>query len=144
MCYPHYTQSHIDLQSIRMLSYSLGCSATSALSGVLVTRTGMYRPVIWVAYAVFAVGMGLMIMLDSHSSAVVKVIFPLIPAIGLGALFQVSPLMLCGDGGSGLSVAYRIFFLQTPLIGLQAAMPIKDMATSTGTYGFIRLVIRGT
>jgi len=28
--------------------------------------------------------------------------------------------------------------LQVPLISLQAAMPIKDMATSTGTFGFLR------
>jgi MFS family permease len=99
---------------VEMLAYSLGCSATSALSGILVTRTGMYRPVIWIAYTVFTVGLGLMTTLDSHSSAVVKVIYPLIAALGLGALFQ------------------------TPLIALQAAMPIKDMATSTGTFGFIR------
>ena len=28
--------------------------------------------------------------------------------------------------------------LQVPLITLQAAMPIKNMATSTGTFGFLR------
>src|SRR6266446_878638 len=27
---------------------------------------------------------------------------------------------------------------QVPLIALQAAMPIKDMATSTSTFGFLR------
>lgn len=27
-----------------------------------------------------------------------------------------------------------------PLIALQAAMPIKDMATSTATFGFLRYV----
>lgn len=31
-------------------------------------------------------------------------------------------------------------FRQSPLIGLQAAMPLKDMATSTATFGFIRYV----
>lgn len=97
-----------------MLSLSLGAAAMSAVSGVAVTKTGIYRPVIWLAFAVYAVGLGLMSMLDSHSSSAVKVIYPLIAAFGLGALFQ------------------------TPLIALQAAMPIKDMATSTGTFGFIR------
>jgi hypothetical protein len=86
----------------------------SAVSGAAVSKTGIYRPVIWLAFAVFAVGLGLMSMLDSRSSSVVKVIYPLITALGLGALFQ------------------------TPLIAIQAAMPIKDMATSTGTFGFIR------
>ncbi|KAF4614997.1 hypothetical protein D9613_002702 [Agrocybe pediades] len=99
---------------VQMLPFSLGCAVLSAVSGVLVSRTGQYRIVMWVAYPIFALGMGLMIMLDDNSSTAVKVIFPLIAAIGLGCLFQ------------------------TPLIGLQAAMPIKDMATSTGTFGFIR------
>ncbi|TFK42411.1 major facilitator superfamily domain-containing protein [Crucibulum laeve] len=104
---------------VEMLPYSLGCAALSAMSGVLVSRTGQYRSVMWVAFAIFTVGEGLMIMLDGTSStrgifSAVKVVYPLIAAIGLGCLFQ------------------------TPLIGLQAAMPLKDMATSTGTFGFIR------
>jgi len=42
------------------------------------------------------------------------VLYPLVTALGVGCLFQ------------------------TPLIALQAAMPTKDMATSTGTFGFLR------
>jgi hypothetical protein len=34
---------------------------------------------------------------------------------------------------SGLLTRFQI-----PLIALQAAMPLKDMATSTGTFGFLR------
>ncbi|KAG6918133.1 hypothetical protein DXG01_016322 [Tephrocybe rancida] len=99
---------------VEMLPFSLGSAITSAIGGIIVTRTGQYRPTLWIAYALFAIGMGLMIMLDGSSSQAEKVIFPLIAALGLGSLFQ------------------------TPLIGLQAAMPIKDMATSTATFGFIR------
>jgi EmrB/QacA subfamily drug resistance transporter len=99
---------------VQMLPFSLGCAAFSAVSGIVVTRTGQYRPVMWFAYVIFTTGMGLMIMLSGTSSTAVKVVFPLIAAVGLGCLFQ------------------------TPLIGLQAAMPIKDMATSTATFGFIR------
>ncbi|KIM48915.1 hypothetical protein M413DRAFT_438091 [Hebeloma cylindrosporum] len=99
---------------VEMLPFSLGCAVMSIFAGIVVSRTGQYRPVMWVSYAIFAVGMGLMIMLDDNSTTVEKVFYPLIAAIGLGSLFQ------------------------TPLIGLQAAMPIKDMATSTSTFGFIR------
>ncbi|PPQ98149.1 hypothetical protein CVT26_003193 [Gymnopilus dilepis] len=99
---------------VQMLPYSLGAAAFSAISGIVVSRTGQYRPVMWVAYAIFTTGMGLMTMLSSTSSTALKVVYPLIAAVGLGCLFQ------------------------TPLIGLQAAMPIKDMATSTATFGFIR------
>jgi len=89
-----------------MLPYSLGCSLTSILSGIVVTRTGQYRPTMWVAYAISAVGFGVMYMLDGTSSTYVykmgkdqwltwmtraeKVIYPFIAALGIGCLFQVS------------------------------------------------------
>ncbi|KAG6851242.1 hypothetical protein H0H93_011678 [Arthromyces matolae] len=103
---------------VEMLAYSLAAALMSAVSGIIVTRTGQYRPVMWFGYAVFAVGLGLMTMLSASSSQAVKEVYPLIAALGLGTLFQ------------------------TPLIGLQAAMPIKDMATSTATFGFIRYMLR--
>ncbi|KIY72091.1 MFS general substrate transporter [Cylindrobasidium torrendii FP15055 ss-10] len=99
---------------VRMLPFSLGSSVTSGLAGFVVTRTGQYRPIIWASWAMFAVGYGLMIMLDSHSPVWPTVVYPLIASLGLGSLFQV------------------------PLVALQAAMPLKDMATSTSTFGFIR------
>ncbi|KAK0483776.1 MFS general substrate transporter [Armillaria novae-zelandiae] len=99
---------------VRMLPFSLGSSLTSATMGYIVSRTGEYRLVIWVSWAVFTLGYGLMIMLDSYSNTAEKVLYPLIAAMGLGTMFQV------------------------PMIALQAAMPLKDMATSTAAYGFIR------
>jgi len=99
---------------VRMLPFSLGASVTSVISGVLVTRTGAYRPVIWVSSATMVLGWGLMTTLDDHSNTAEKVLYPFITAAGVGCLFQI------------------------PLIALQAAMPLKDMATSTGTFGFLR------
>ncbi|KAF8892484.1 MFS amino acid permease [Infundibulicybe gibba] len=99
---------------VRMLPFSLGAAIFSAVGGIIVSRTGQYRIVMWAAFAIFTLGYGLMTMLDNTSSTAVKVIYPLIASIGIGCLFQ------------------------TPLIGLQAAMPLKDMATSTATFGFIR------
>ncbi|KAH9934730.1 MFS general substrate transporter [Fomitopsis serialis] len=100
----------------RMLPFSLGASIMSVVSGQIVARTGRWRPVMWVAWAMFTLGYGLMIMLSESSSNGVKEAIPLIGALGLGCLFQ------------------------TPLIGLQAAMPLKDMATTTATFGFLRLL----
>ncbi|KAJ7774979.1 MFS general substrate transporter [Mycena metata] len=99
---------------VRMLPYSLGCAVVSASSGQVVTRIKAYRPVIWFAWPVMTLGFGLMILLDDKSGTAREEVFPLVAALGVGCLFQ------------------------TPLIGLQAAMPIKDMATSTSTFGFIR------
>jgi hypothetical protein len=51
-----------------MLPFSLGASVLSAVSGLVVSRTGQYRPIMQGAFAVFALGMGLMIRLTSTSS----------------------------------------------------------------------------
>jgi MFS family permease len=99
---------------VRMIPFSLSASVTSIISGVLVTRIGTYRVVIWTAWALMVLGWGLMTTLDDQSNTAEKVLYPLVTASGVGCLFQI------------------------PLIALQAAMPIKDMATSTGTFGFLR------
>ncbi|KAF8844500.1 MFS general substrate transporter [Paxillus ammoniavirescens] len=99
---------------IRMLPYSLGAALLSATSGFVVSRTGSYRPIIWGAWVVMTLGWGLMTMLDNTSNTAEKELYPLVAALGIGCLFQ------------------------TPLIAVQAAMPLKDMATSTGAYVFLR------
>ncbi|KAL1735346.1 major facilitator superfamily domain-containing protein [Schizophyllum commune] len=95
---------------VRMIPFSLGAALMSAASGIIVSKTGDYRWLMMITYAVFCLGYGLMTMLDDQSSNAVKEILPLIAALGLGANFQ------------------------------QAAMPIKDMATSTGAFAFIRTI----
>jgi len=97
-----------------MVPFSAGFAATSLVSGFTVTRTGVYRGIICAAWAVMVLGWGLMTTLDDHSNTAEKVLYPLIVAAGIGCLFQ------------------------PQLIALQAAMPLKDMATSTGAFVFIR------
>ncbi|KAJ7285974.1 MFS general substrate transporter [Mycena rebaudengoi] len=101
---------------VRMLPYSLGSAMVSAFSGQIVARLKQYRPVIWFAWPVMTLGFGLMIMFDERTGPARQSIYPLVAAVGIGCLFQ------------------------TPLIGLQAAMPVKDMATTTSTFGFIRTI----
>ncbi|KAG1891200.1 major facilitator superfamily domain-containing protein [Suillus subluteus] len=87
---------------VRMLPYSLcRCAHCQRISGIVVTRTGSYRPTMWLGWSV---------MTACTSTNAEKEIYPLIAALGIGCLFQ------------------------TPLIGLQAAMPLKDMATSTSAF----------
>ncbi|KAH0826973.1 MFS general substrate transporter [Lanmaoa asiatica] len=124
----------VDLRRVhRMITFSLGTALVSIVSGQIMSRTGRYRPIIWVAYSVMTLGMGLMIMLDYTSSLYVfpiyepcrhahsiysarQEIFPLIAALGIGCLFQ------------------------TPLVALQAAMPLRDMATASSCFMFLRTV----
>ena len=52
----------------------------------------------------------------------------------MGTLFQVRDTML-QPARDRLTI-----YSQTPLIALQAAMPMKDMATSTATFFFLRYI----
>ena len=58
-----------------------------------------------------------MIMLEENTSHAKQEIFILIAGIGIGCL------------------------VMPPSIGLQAAMPLKDMATATATFGLVRYVV---
>jgi len=86
----------------------------SAASGFLITFLGKYRPILWVSFAVYTVGMGLMTMLDAGTSVALQEIYPLIAGIGLGCLFQ------------------------TPMVALTAAMPPAQMATSVASLALVR------
>jgi hypothetical protein len=56
------------MAGVRMIPYSFGASFTSIIGGLIIAKTGKYRPVIWGAWAVMVVGYGLLILLDEHSS----------------------------------------------------------------------------
>ncbi|KIJ16695.1 hypothetical protein PAXINDRAFT_168194, partial [Paxillus involutus ATCC 200175] len=101
---------------VRMIPFSLGTSIISVVSGLILSKSGKYRVIMWVSYAVMTLGMGLMITLDYTSNDAEKEVFPLIATLGIGCLFQV------------------------PLIALQAAMPLKDMATASSGFMFLRTV----
>ncbi|KAH7924739.1 MFS general substrate transporter [Leucogyrophana mollusca] len=101
---------------IQMMPFSLGTAIVSIASGMIVTRTGSYRPTLWFAWAVMTLGYGAMILLDSTSNTAEKELYPLVTTLGIGCLFQI------------------------PLIALQAAMPLHDMATSSAALIFIRSV----
>jgi len=60
------------------------------------------------------IGYGLMTRVDDTSNIAERALFPLVAALGTGCLFQI------------------------PLIALQAAMPLKDLATSTASFIFVR------
>ncbi|KIK34493.1 hypothetical protein CY34DRAFT_26843 [Suillus luteus UH-Slu-Lm8-n1] len=101
---------------VRMLPFSLNSAFVSVVSGIVMTRTGSYRPVMWFGWTVMTLGLGLMIMLDSSTIIAAQEIYPFIASFGAGCLFQ------------------------PPLIAIQAAMPGKDMATSTGAFMFLRIL----
>ncbi|KAI5118065.1 hypothetical protein M0805_006328 [Coniferiporia weirii] len=106
--------SNATMAGVRQLPLSLGSSLFAIISGLIVSKTGRYRPVMWAGWVIMTLGYGLMIMLEENTSSAKQEVYLLIAGIGIGCLFQ------------------------PPLIGLQASMPLKDMATSTATFTLIR------
>ena len=51
-----------------MIPFFFGISATASIAGFAVTRTGVYRGIIWTSWAVMVLGWGLMATLDDHSN----------------------------------------------------------------------------
>ncbi|KAL5528489.1 hypothetical protein ACEPAF_7625 [Sanghuangporus sanghuang] len=102
------------MAGVRQLPLSLGSSSMAIVSGLIVAKTGRYRPVIWVGWFVMTLGLGLLIMLEEDTSIAKQEIWLLVAGLGIGCLFQ------------------------PPLIAIQAAMPLKDMATSTAAFVLIR------
>jgi len=96
------------------MSFSLASSLTAIVSGIVVTKTSTYRPTMWFGWAVMVLGFGLLITFDERTNLGKQEGFLLLSGIGVGCLFQ------------------------TPLIGLQAAMPIQDMPLTTTTFGLLR------
>ncbi|KZV94441.1 MFS general substrate transporter [Exidia glandulosa HHB12029] len=98
-----------------MIPFSCGGALVATASGLILAKVlGKYRPVIWFGWAVMLLGQGLMITLDEKSSVAKQEILLLVTSLGVGCLFQ------------------------PPLIAVQAAMPVKDMATATATFVLIR------
>lgn len=117
------------LSGVYVIPFSLGSAFVSIVSGFILAKTGKYRVIITGALCFLVLGFSLMATLDSTSNRSVSTpsecradppssaqqeLYLIVAAIGVGPLFQ------------------------APLIALQAAMPIKDMATSTGAFGLTR------
>jgi hypothetical protein len=97
-----------------MLPFSLVSSLTSAGSGFLITYMKRYRPIIWVSYGIYTLGMGLMTMMDASTPVALQEIYPLIAGFGLGCLFQ------------------------SPFVAVTAAMPPELLAVSVASLALVR------
>jgi hypothetical protein len=64
---------------VRMIPYSFASSITSVIGGLLIAKTGRYRVIIWVAWAIMVLGYGLLTMLNERSSVYVYCYMRLVP-----------------------------------------------------------------
>lgn len=104
------------LQSgIQLLPYAIFVSWSTVVAGQIQSRLRIVRPVPWVGYAIGILGYGLMVAYFNYD-------IPLSRQYGL---------LIIPAVGVGLS-------LQSPLLILQAAMPLKDMAAVTSAWVLTR------
>ncbi|EJD03253.1 MFS general substrate transporter [Fomitiporia mediterranea MF3/22] len=106
--------SDATMSGVRQLPLTVGSSISAIACGITVTKTGRYRPAMWLGFSVLTLGLGLLIMLEENTSTAKQEIWLLVAGLGAGCLFP------------------------PPLIGLQASMPLKDMATSTAVFVLLR------
>lgn len=127
--------SSATLSGVRTMSFSFGSAVVAVLSGLVLTRWGRYKPVIVTGFTVMTAGFGGMIVMDERTSRCANLFcqYPctseLITSPASSAVQEIT-LLVAGIGVGCL--------FQPPLIALQAAMPIKEMPTSTGTFMLIR------
>jgi len=103
------TISGVQLLPTAALSVPMGI-----VTGVIITKTGRYRPIHFVAFALMTIGLGLFTILDKDSSAAEWVIFQMIAAVGMG-------LLLTGT-----------------LPAVQVELAEKDVGAATASYAFMR------
>ncbi|GAA6031810.1 hypothetical protein JCM8097_002002 [Rhodosporidiobolus ruineniae] len=85
-----------------------------AVSGIVVSRTGQYKPLVFVGFAVWTVGLGLLSTLNEHSSMARIVGFQLLNGAGQGCT------------------------LQTTVVAAQAAVERSEMSVVTSVRNFVR------
>ncbi|KAK2745532.1 hypothetical protein FQN57_003657 [Myotisia sp. PD_48] len=99
---------------VNFLPFAIGTLVFATLSGVLLSKFGAYRPLHAVAFALSAVGFGLLTLLDGNTSTVAWVFFQIIASAGAGMVMSVL------------------------LPAIMAGLPESDVASSSATYSFIR------
>lgn len=108
--------SSATLSGVEMLTFSLGGAVFAIISGLIVAKTGRYKYVAICGYIIMLLGFGLLCSLTSTSNTAQQELYTLIAGVGTG------------------------FNFQTPLITLQAAMPVQDMAVATSAMVLLRSI----
>ncbi|KAG6810458.1 hypothetical protein H0H92_011807 [Tricholoma furcatifolium] len=112
---PMYIFKHVTVTGVYITMFINQMTASWG-AGVMISRTGRYRTIVYVGFAVWAVACGCLSTIHSTSPKVVLVIF-----------------MLLAGFGTGMT-------MQTTTVAAQASVPRKDMSVVTAFRNFIRLL----
>ncbi|EXJ59403.1 uncharacterized protein A1O5_12284 [Cladophialophora psammophila CBS 110553] len=115
---PLYFQSVKEASPLRsgvlLVPLIVATAATGVLNGVIIHRTGQYRPSMWIGTILLTLGTGLFISMNAHTSTGTIIGFEIIEGIGSGLLFE------------------------PPLIAIQQGVHQDNVGTATSTQAFIR------
>ncbi|KAH8596637.1 major facilitator superfamily-domain-containing protein [Bisporella sp. PMI_857] len=102
------------LSGVYLIPFALTLSLVSGGTGIFIKKTGNYLPPIRFGMTVLALGMGLLINLGPTANWAKIICYQVVAGIGVGPNFQ------------------------SPLLAIQSRIAPSDIATATGTFGFIR------
>lgn len=99
---------------VYFLPTALGILISAAVAGVMLSKTGAYKMLHWIAFALSSLGFGLFTLLDAGTPTVAWVFYQLIAAAGFGIP------------------------ISTLLPAIMAALPESDVAASASIFSFIK------
>lgn len=102
------------LSGVYLLATAVALSVGSIATGIYIRKTGKYKPPILFGFVLQTIGYGLFINLDARSSWAKIIIYQIIGGLGNGPNFQ------------------------APLIALQSGINVRDIASATALFGFVR------
>lgn len=73
---------------VALLPFTGTVAPAAVVVGLLVAKTGLYRPFIWMGWALIPLGMGLLMLLERHTETYKWVLIYLTGGIGLGILYS--------------------------------------------------------
>lgn len=116
--YPVYLQAlkgdSPTISGLHLLPMEVTLPVFAALGGMVVSKTGRYKPVHVVASALLTLSLGLNVILSSTSPKVAWAIFEILAGMGTGGL------------------------ISTTLQAVQAGFPESEVASSTATWAYVR------
>ncbi|KAL2427158.1 Efflux pump dotC [Exophiala dermatitidis] len=115
---PLYFQSVKESSPLRsgvlLIPLIVATAVTGVVNGLIIHRTGQYRPSMWIGTVLLTLGTGLYILLGPETSIGTIIGFEIIEGVGAGLLFE------------------------PPLIAIQQDVEQDDVGTATSTQSFIR------
>ena len=115
---PLYFQSVKEASPLRsgvlLVPLIVATAVTGVVNGVVIHRTGQYRPSMWIGPILMTLGTGLFIMFDADTTIGEIIAFEIIEGIGSGLLFE------------------------PPLLAIQQGVDQDDVGTATSTQSFVR------